>query len=397
MGVSFQLQPNVDTRYRVETAFGVLPTNDSTARRFRTNAGSGLSLTKAPISPNEIRSDLQRVRGRHGPRSVTGSLAGDLSLGSFDTLLEAALRATYTAPLTSATFTLTTYVAATGIMTRASGSFSGEGFRVGDVVTFNSAVGANSGIPMILVAVGTTTATVGNRLSVVDASGPTGVTVTRPKKLAAGATPVRRSFSVEHWEAGAASSQRFLGCRVASLAFAQPPEGMVGVDFGFIGQDMAAPASSQYFTSATDTTTLGMVAVDAIVCYNGAQVATLSAASLTLDLGLSSTPVIGSVLTPDVFDGVAGVTGSLTFLKQNTGLMTQFLNETGTLSLQLMYREAGTQGFVAVNVGQFSVGSVETERIGESGAQLETASILVGIPTATDRDASMLTICTSAA
>jgi hypothetical protein len=253
------------------------------------------------------------------------------------------------------------------------------------------------GIPMVLVSVGTTTCTVGNRLSVVDVSGPTGVTITRPKKVSMGSSPVRRSFSVEHWEAVAASSQRFLGCRVASLAFTQPPEGMVGVDFGFVGQDMAAPASSQYFTSATNTTTLGMASVDAIVCYNGEQVATLSAASLSLDLGLSSTPVIGSVLTPDVFDGVAGVTGSLTFLKQNTGLMTQFLGETATLSLQLVYREVGTQGFVAVNVGQFSVGSVETERIGESGAQLETVSILVGIPTASDRDASMLTLCTSAA
>lgn len=394
MGVSFQLQPNVDTRYRVETAYGALPANDATARRFRTNAGSGLALTKAPIAPNEIRSDLQRVRGRHGPRSVTGSLAGDLSLGSFDTLLEAALRGTFSAPLTAAAFSAS-YVPATGVFTRATGSFLGEGFRVGDVVT--ASTGVNAGVPAVLVAVGTTTATIGNRDAWAAQSVVAGVTITRPKKVIMGSSPVRRSFSVEHWEPGAVSSQRFLGCRVASLAFTQPPEGMVGVDFGFVGQDMAAPAASQYFTAATDTTTLGMASTDAIVCYNGQQVATLSAASLSLDLALSSTPVIGSVLTPDVFDGVAGVAGSLTFLKQGTGLMTQFLAETGTLSLQLVYREVGTAGFIAVNVGQFSVGSVETERIGESGAQLETASLLVGIPTASDRDASILTICTSAA
>jgi hypothetical protein len=392
MGISFQLQPNVTTAYRVETAFGTLPANDSTARRFRTNSGAGLSMQKQTISANEVRADLQRTRDRHGPRSVSGSLSGDLSLGSFDTLLEAALRSTYTAVLTSASFTAT-YVASTGVFTRAAGSFVGEGYRVGDVVTATG--GANAGIPVVLVAVGTTTATIGNRTAWVDQTSVAGVTITRPKKLTLGTT--RRSFSVEHWEPGATSSQRFVGCRVGSLAFTQPPDGMVGVEFGFVGQDMLAPQSSQYFTAATDTTSQPMAAVDAIVCYNGAQVATLSGASLSLDLGLSTTPVIGANVSPDVFEGVANVTGSLTFLKQNTTIMSQFVGETNPLSLQLMYREAGTNGFVAINVGSFTVGSVETERIGPSGAQLETAQILVGIPTASDRDASMITLCTSAA
>jgi hypothetical protein len=392
MGVSFQLQPNVRTAYRVESAYGVLPTNDSTARVFRTNPGSGLSLTKAPISANEVRADLQRVRDRHGPRTVTGSLAGDLSLSTFDPLLEAALRGTFSSPLVSASFA-STYVASTGVWTRGTGSFVGEGYRVGDVVTVTG--GANAGVPVVLVAVGTTTATIGNRAAWVDQASVAGVVATRPKKVIMPASPVLRSFSVEHFEAGASSSQRFLGCRVGSLAFTQPPDGMVGVEFGFTGQDMAL-AGTSYFAAATEFTSQPMVATDAIVCYNGVQVTTLSAASLSLDLGLTTTPVIGSVLSPNVFDGVVGVTGSLTFLKANQSLMSQFLGETTGLSLQLMYREVGTNGFICVNVPNFTVGSVETERIGPQGAQLETASIMVGVASGSDRDASMLTLCTSA-
>lgn len=395
MGVSFQLQPNVRTAYRVETVYGTLPTNDSTARVFRTNPGTGLALTKSPIVANEVRSDLQKVRDRHGSRVVSGSLAADLSLTTFDPLLEAALRGTFSAVLTSPSFTAG-YVASTGILTRGTGSFIGEGYKVGDVVTLAGAnVSAQAGIPLVLVAVGTTTATVGNRASITDITSAAVTTVSRPKKVIMPASPVLRSFSVEHWEAGATSSQRFLGCRVGSLAFTQPPVGMVGVEFGFTGQDMALGASS-YFAAATEFTSTPMAAVDAIVCYNGAQIATLSAASLTLDLGLTTTPVIGSVLSPNVFDGVVGVTGSLTFLKSAQTLMSQFLGETTGLSLQLMYREAGTNGFIAVNVPNFTVGSVETERIGAQGAQLETAQIMVGVASGSDRDASMLTLCTSA-
>ncbi len=123
----------------------------------------------------------------------------------------------------------------------------------------------------------------------------------------------------------------------------------------------------------------------------------LSAMTLALDLGLTTTPVIGSVLTPDVFGGVANPTATLTFLKSDQSIMSQFLNETTGLSLTVVYKDVAGTDFFAVSLPSFTVGNVETQRIGPSGAQLETATLLIGVPTESGRDTSMVTFITSAA
>lgn len=392
--MAFQLGPGTITAYRVETAPGVLPTNDATARVFRTNSGPGLALTKKPIPSNEIRATLDMVRPRHGVRAVAGTLMGDMSLTTFDPLIEAAFRGTFAAILTSATFTLTSYVSATGIITRATGSFIGEGFKVGDVVFFNSAVGANVSIPMVLIAVGTATATVGNAKSIQDVSGPTGVTITRPKKVIQSTAPTLRTFSVEHWAATALNSERFLGCRVSSLGFNQPAEGMVGVDVGFMGVDRAI-AAAQFFTAASTYTTVPMATPDAIVCYAGGQALAVQSCNLAIALQTTAPSVVGSVTVPTVFDGVMNVTGSLQIMQQDQTNIAAFQNET-PLSLTLLYREQGTFNFNAVSVPTFTLGDATAQnRISPSGPVLETCPLLVGVGSGTDRDPSMITFCTT--
>ncbi len=392
--MAFQLQSGVITTVREETTFGVLATNDADALVFPTSPGNGMTLTKAPIPDPTVRADQQVKRPRHGPRTSTGSLSGVLAVGSYDPLFEGLMRTSWAAELTSGTFAMT-YVASTGVLTRDSGSFAGEGFRVGDVVDVTGAISGNTA-PLVLVAVGTLTCTVGNKTALADATADAGCALVRGKKLAAPSVPVPKSYSIEHWEAAAASSQRFLGCRVGSATFNQPPEGMVSVEFGFTGQDMDLD-TALYFTNATTPTAQGLVAVDAIVCYNGAVVSTLASMTLALDLGLTTTPVIGSVLTPDVFGGVGNPTATLTFLKENQTVQSAFLAETTGLSLTVVYKEVTGGEYFAISIPSFTVGNVETQRIGPSGAQLETATLLIGVPTEANRDASMVTFITSAA
>jgi hypothetical protein len=391
--MAFQLQSGVITTFREEDTFGVLADNDSDALVFPTSPGNGMVLNKTPIPDPTVRADQQVRRPRHGPRTSTGSLSGVLAVGAFDPLFEGLMRNTWAAPLAIGPLSLD-YNPVTGVATATGETFSADGMRVGDVVTLSGSA-ASDDKPGIVSAVGTDTFTIANKADWAAMTADTGVTVTRGKKLIMPAVPVPKSYSIEHWEAAAVSSARFLGCRVGSATFNQPAEGMVSVEFGFTGQNMAL-GSSQYFTSATTPTAPGLVAVDAIVSYNGAQVATMSAMSLALDLGLTTTPVIGSVLTPDVFGGVANPTASLTFLKEDQDVMSQFLGETTGLSLTVVYKDAAGDYF-AVSIPSFTVGAVETQRIGPSGAQLETATLLIGVPTESNRDASMVTLHTSAA
>ncbi|HXH43302.1 MAG TPA: phage tail tube protein, partial [Bradyrhizobium sp.] len=106
---TYQSGKNVTVAYKAETTFGIAAAGGAGAKRFRLNGG-GLSLARATIAPNEIRSDLKTSMGRYGSRSVSGSFAGDLSVGTFDDLIEAALRGTWvaTAVITAATFTTLT-------------------------------------------------------------------------------------------------------------------------------------------------------------------------------------------------------------------------------------------------------------------------------------------------
>jgi hypothetical protein len=388
MGVSIQPQAGVTTVYREQTTPGVLATNDSSARVFRSTSTAGLRLVKSAVATAEVRSDLQKQRDRHGMRSVAGELPAELSLGTFDDLLQAVMRSTWSSPLTSGSFTLTSYVQSTGVITRATGSFLGEGFRVGDTIFANSAIGVNQNIPVVLTAVGTTTATVGNRTAWVDVSGPTGVTVTRSKKLTLGTT--RRYFSVEHWAPTIADSQRFIDVRVSSVSFTFERGQPIGVSFGFTGRDMQT-GTSQYFTSPTTSTSLQMTAADSLAILLGAQSLTLTSATLTLNLNHILPEVAGSVTGPDVIEGQATVEGSVTFYVTSQAQLAAYLAET-QVALSLLFRELGTNGFVGVSATNCTFGDYTTERIGQSDAQLVTVPLIVGIASGGDRDASMLTI-----
>jgi hypothetical protein len=388
MGVSIQPQAGVTTVYREQTTPGVLATNDSSARVFRSTSTAGLRLVKSAVATAEVRSDLQKQRDRHGMRSVAGELPAELSLGTFDDLLQAVMRSTWSSPLTSGSFTLTSYVQSTGVITRATGSFVGEGFRVGDTIFANSAIGVNQNIPVVLTAVGTTTATVGNRTAWVDVSGPTGVTVTRSKKLTLGTT--RRYFSVEHWAPTIADSQRFIDVRVSSVSFTFERGQPIGVSFGFTGRDMQT-GTSQYFTSPTTSTSLQMTAADSLAILLGAQSLTLTSATLTLNLNHILPEVAGSVTGPDVIEGQATVEGSVTFYVTSQAQLAAYLAETQVV-LSLLFRELGTNGFIGVSATNCTFGDYTTERIGQSDAQLVTVPLIVGIASGSDRDASMLTI-----
>ena len=119
---TYQTGRNVLLAYKAETTFNTAATAGS-GYRFRANASSGLRLTRALINPGEIRSDGMTSMARLGSKSVAGTLSADASVGTFDPLLEAALRGTWTAAvagtqatggLTSVTTTANTIVASAG-------------------------------------------------------------------------------------------------------------------------------------------------------------------------------------------------------------------------------------------------------------------------------------------
>jgi hypothetical protein len=398
MTVPFALQPNTAVTYRAETTFGQLAPNDGTARRFRANAGDGLQAAKARIESNEIKPNLMRQIARHGSRGAAGELGADLSLGTFDPLLEAATRGTFSAVLSLTGLTIS-FDTATGTVTRSTGSFLADGVRVGDVITFGG-IGGQSGIPFIVSQVAALTLIVGNRQDMTASiSNVAGASLTRPKKaiMPQAAQLVRRSFSIEHHQPGITASEMFLGCRLASLALALPAGGLAQATFGFVGQDFALRTGGQapYFTTPTTTTAEAFAVADVRYSLGGLAQAAVVDCSLSIDLGVSSEEVGGALVTPDVFDGQATVGGSITILRSGTTNLASFIAES-TLSFTALLRNAAGD-FIAVSLPLLKLSEPQATRIGSSNAIRETFTLDVGEASGADRDPTMLAIITSAA
>lgn len=395
--MTYQSSRNVSVAYKVESAFGTLP-GATSGKVFRPNSG-GLNLTKEPIQSNEVRRDGMMTRGRHGSRSVTGQYAADLSVGSYDDWIEAVLRGTFDSPLALDESDFTSITTGANTIVLASGNPITLGLKVGDIIriTNQATSTANNDKNLRITALDATTITVAETLTV-NAVADTDCEITRPKKVLNGVTP--RSFTIEEREIDIDGSEVFKGCRIGQMQLNLAPNGMATLTFNVVGQDMEImdSASSPYFTDPTETTTIGLTAVEATIRLGSADVLDISALDLTINLNAAGQPVVGSNLTPDVFTNLANVTGNITALKSDVTRVQNFLDE-DQLSLHLLFEEvSGSPAeFVSFFIPNLTLATSTKSDMGSDGARTASFSLLVGKASATGYDDTMLSVQTSAA
>lgn len=159
------------------------------------------------------------------------------------------------------------------------------------------------------------------------------------------------------------------------------PNGMATLTFQFVGQDMEIRegAQSPYFTNPVETQTIGMTAVEAKVMLGTTDVIDITSLDLTVNLNAAGQPVVGSILTPDVFTNNATVEGSMTALKSDVTRSQRYLKET-QLSLHLLFEDKkdGLRDFCAFSVPNFTLASATKSDLGSDGARTQSFSLLVG-------------------
>lgn len=395
--MAYQSGRNVLVARKREAAFGVLP-GAADATIVRINSG-GLNLAKEPINSNELRADGMSTRGRHGSRSVTGNYVVDLSVGTFDDMLEAVFRSTFAAALVLDETAFTSITTTANTIVLASGSPIALGLRIGEIIRLTDHTTAgNNNRNLRITDLSATTITVAETL-IVDAVADTDVTITRPKSLIQGVT--HYSYTFEEYEADIDGTEIFTGCRVGSMQLQLQPNGMTILTFGIVGQDMDVldTADAPYFTNPTKTTTIGLTAVEAKIMLGGEDVLDVSSIDMTLQLNASGVPVVGSVLTPEVFTNSAQITLSVTALKKDVERVQQYLNE-DELSLHLLFEEneTGAADFCAFYLPNITLASASKSELGQDNGRTVTFTCLVG---ADDRGgahpATMIGFQTSAA
>lgn len=325
-----QTGSNLIIAYKKEATFGVLPANDATAKQLR-RIKFGIALQKDMIRSAEIRRDVQRAAPRHAMRKVNGPIEGELSLGTYCDFIASAVRRLFTAVSSLSALTNVTAAAAAPHFVRAAGSWITDGLRVGMTVRmtgWTTTATANNSRNYTIIALTATNMTVAEAV-VAKAAGDS-IVVAIPGKVSyvplTGHT--NESWSFEQWAADASQSRRFLGNRVGGLNFNMPPNDKVGLTVDFVGQDRATNAT-QYFTAATAAGTTQMqTGLSGSLFINGIAVGILTALSIKQTNNLDTKGVVGSNLTPDVFQKPIDVSGSFSVLWQDATFDGYFDNET---------------------------------------------------------------------
>lgn len=339
--------------YKAETLLGTAAS--ALGAQALRRVSSSLGLTKDAFTSNEVRADMQIADVRHGGRSVRGGIEGELSTETWDEWLAAVLRGSWVSGVSVSPAEFATGITPSnsgGTFTFAgAGDLIAEGFRVGDIVRVTGVTGntnTNFRITGLTDTVMTVTPKPVTQSQV--ASGWT-VAVVGSKLVPGVEVP---SFTIEQSHLDIDASERFVGCRIGGASINLPPNGIATVQWDVLGLDgaMLTGASSPYFTSPDPETTTGVLTgIEGGVRLNGEEQAIITGVQLSVTNNLSLQPVVGSVISPDIFYGRMVVTGQVSAFLMDERLINVFVNESLVdLVVQANASGAAPQDFLCFNM-----------------------------------------------
>lgn len=355
---------------------------------------SDLSLKKDTYQSEEVRTDAQVADYRHGVRRVEGTLDGELSLGTYMSLLASHFRTplTTTNPIPpTAVPNTTTGVSGTVpdqvlTLTRAAGSWLTDGYKIGDLVKITAGSNnANRNRPMFARSVTALVLTLKpldiDVACVADASGAVtvglvGKKIYAPNPAVATHPPITRSsFVFEHWYPDISQSEVFTGCEIDKVDLELPPTGMATIKFAVKGRDMVANTAQQ-LTSPTPVSTspittgvsgLVLAAQNIGGSLQNQQLALLTGLTLSSMVGLNSQPVVGANVYPDQFYGRLRVTGQMSIFFSDGQFTSAFLQETEiALAVALSAQNGTSKEAMAIVLPRIKVGGSDKDD-GEKG------------------------------
>lgn len=324
--------------YVAESVFGSTPVS-SAFQRIR-DVSFSVNLQKEAYQSEERRADRMRQDVRHGYRSVSGDIVGELSQQSWDDFIQATMGGTW-ASGASVNFSSVASNSTLNRITVGSANFPVSGVRVGDVFTVSATpavagltdrffTALSVGVSTIEVEPGTigTTATASAIIRVVG------------QKVEVGNT--YRSFTIERWLTDRNLYQQFKGVRFNQMTISVPASGLVGVTFSVIGQDGTSFGSSVASTYTATPQTTPFAAVNGELYEGGSVLGLVTAAEITINNNMAGPQVVGTNLTPDLLFGrFADVSGTITVLFTNATMHNKFVSETeSTLILRLQNKDA---------------------------------------------------------
>ena len=295
------------------------------------------NLVKDAYESNEIRTDQQVADYRHGVRSSEGSISAELSPGSYSDFFASVLARDFTAAGTATGLTLAVAAAGTNFtLTRSTGSFITDGFRVGQVVRITAGTGAdpanlNNNLLVISMTATVLTVQVLSRFTLVVQASITAASMSTIGKTTyvplSGHT--NRSFTFENWYSDVQQSEVYTGLKPSNFSVSLPATGLVTADIGFMGKNLEQTGTTRYFTTPTAAGTTGIfAAVQGAMIVNGSAAACITSADFTIDRSMEAAQCVGSNFASEIFAGRITASGNLSAYFSDGTLRDYFANET---------------------------------------------------------------------
>lgn len=314
--------------------------------------GRSINLEKDELASAEVDEDGMESDVRHGFNRVTGSPGFQLSLADYDDIFGLALTGDWVTP--DITTTTSLEIDAAGVLTGVDTNWLDAGLRPGDVVRlaelgdtplpenngdfFIAAVGSNTEITLV-------SRGILHDFSIVATD--TGATIVYPGSrmdLKAGVCTamIERAFG------DVVQYQVNNGVCVNDLQMNIVPESIIGGSLALLGMSAQALSSTPASALATldQLNNSPMSAFEGAIVEGGGVIGVATSMSYTLARGNSLAPVIANKFSPDVFNGVAKISGSLTAYFENGALLNKFVNETESSIFLRLEDPDTTTGFL---------------------------------------------------
>lgn len=292
---------------------------------------AGLNVNTAQIDSDEIRPDRQTPPSRSGNYSILGNIAGEAAFGAHDDLLEAAMQGTWSAGPSLAGITISADGDDDSFNDSGNG-FVTAGFQVGDLITtsgFTGDAGNNGTWKIATVAAGKITVTNADgtpATAIVDDAAGEAVTVAAAFEVVKiGST--RRTFAILERHTDKNLDYIYRGCEVNGMTLNMPLGGKAGITFPVVGKEAETYAVPVGATFAARTSTDMMVTTEGELLLDGASVGYATELNMVLANGQEAAFALFQRAAFCVTNGIARVTGTLSFYLVDGTLWDRYLSE----------------------------------------------------------------------
>jgi len=336
--------------YKVYSSAAIDPTTEpdtstdpgSSGGQVLRYASHNLSLTKDNYRPNEIRDDQQQVMGKHGSRTVPGTINGFLSPGTHKDLFAAVMRSQWDSA-TAISITETDLTSIAFDSTAKTATFGGGdpvalGLRVGMMVVFGGlATSGNNGKRVVILGFsGSNNRTMSIYPALTTETADTAFTIATVgqtiKNPATVATQTRYKFAFEVNDQTIDLSRFYTECRIGGFDMAISVNANVTLNFTILGRNrqVLTGGSAPYFSAPTaETSTDIPTGMQGILMKDGAILGVATGLNLKADIALEAAKQLNPQgLVADIMPGTFVLSGDFTVFLQDGVILSAYDNET---------------------------------------------------------------------